>query len=66
MKKMVLGLMLVAVPLHAVEPEKVQRAKVPSPPLYLPDTSLVGLCQIPAWIATSSAPSAPSALASSR
>lgn len=32
MRNMVLGLMLVAVPLHAVEPEKMQRAKVPSPP----------------------------------
>ena len=32
MKKIVLGLMLVAAPLHAVEPEKIQRAKVPSPP----------------------------------
>jgi kynurenine formamidase len=32
MKKMVLGLMLAAVPLHAMEPEKMQRAKVPSPP----------------------------------
>ncbi|HEX6157358.1 MAG TPA: hypothetical protein VFZ54_15130, partial [Burkholderiales bacterium] len=32
MKKMVLGLMLIASPLHAMEPEKIQRAKVPSPP----------------------------------
>ena len=32
MKKMVLGLMLIALPLHAMEPEKIQRAKVPSPP----------------------------------
>ena len=32
MKRPVLGLLLVAAPLHAVEPEKMQRAKVPSPP----------------------------------
>ncbi len=32
MRKTLLGLLLVAAPLHAVEPEKMQRAKVPSPP----------------------------------
>jgi len=32
MKRMVFGLFLAAASVHAVEPEKVQRAKVPSPP----------------------------------
>ena len=32
MRKTLLGLLLVAAPLYAVEPEKMQRAKVPSPP----------------------------------
>jgi kynurenine formamidase len=32
MRKTLLGLLVVAAPLYAVEPEKVQRAKVPSPP----------------------------------